>query len=111
MKVAYPDLNTLGINLRLTEDILKDLFAQCQAADERRQKLIELWFRQEAEPTWEKLHEAISLCGTMSGLTSSLRQESDLSMNSNTTTSLFSPTSKYVATLCLKLLHICNLRY
>lgn len=103
MKVTYSDIHTLGINLRLSEDILRDLFAQCQATDERRQKLIEVWFRQETEPTWEKLHEAMSPCGTMKGLTS-FQRESDLSMSMNSnSTSLFSPTSKYVPMLCLKM--------
>ena len=62
LKVADCDLHSLGINLGLDPIKVKDVVSHYQL-DERRQRLMELWFSQglgDEPQTWEKLHDA---CG------------------------------------------------
>ena len=64
MKVSYYNLRNLGRNLGLDEDRIQDLLSMTQYQpwpEEKRQRLVEMWFRNESEPTWEKLHRAIKL--------------------------------------------------
>ena len=58
MKVPYQNLHTLGGNLSLDEDRIQDALAQ-YPPEERHQRLMEQWFRNESDPTWEKLGEAL----------------------------------------------------
>lgn len=64
LKVANCDLHSLGINLGLDQIKVKDVVS-CYQLDERRQRLMELWFSQglgDEPQTWEKLREALPSC-------------------------------------------------
>ena len=58
MKVPHQRLHTLGGNLGLEEDQIQDSLAQ-YPPEERHQRLMEQWFRNESDPTWEKLGKAL----------------------------------------------------
>ena len=61
MSVPYRSLLKLGNNLELDEDRIYTILATTQyQEEEKRQRLVELWFRKEAEPTWEELHRAVA---------------------------------------------------
>ena len=49
---------------------------------EKRQRLVEMWFRKEFEPTWEKLCRALPPLDLTRGPTSSFLGESSTSMDS-----------------------------
>lgn len=64
LKVANCDLHGLGINLGLDPIKVRDVVSYYQL-NERRQRLMELWFSQglgDESQTWEKLREALPSC-------------------------------------------------
>ena len=65
LKVANCDLHGLGINLGLDRIKVQDIVSHYHL-DERRQRLMELWFIShgfgDESPTWEKLQEALPSC-------------------------------------------------
>ena len=65
LKVANCDLHALGINLGLDRIKVQDIVS-CYQLDERRQRLMELWFISQGlgdePPTWERLREALPSC-------------------------------------------------
>ena len=81
MKVSYHNLHKLGGNLGLDEDRIRDLLTQYQP-EEKHQRLVEMWFKNEFEPTWEKLDRALPPLDLMRGSTSSFLGESSTSMDS-----------------------------
>ena len=61
MKLTNHELLTLGNNLGLDEARVKEIISPESYYDpsEQHQRLVELWFRQESNPTWEKLQESL----------------------------------------------------
>ena len=61
MKLTNHELLTLGNNLGLDEARVKEIISLESYYDpsEQHQRLVELWFRQESNPTWEKLQESL----------------------------------------------------
>ena len=86
MSVPCRSLLKLGNNLELDEDRIYAILATTQyQEEEKRQRLVELWFRKEAEPTWEELHRAVAplTCILLTGEVTSLHLgESSTSMDS-----------------------------
>ena len=83
MKVAYRKLSKLGGNLGLDEDEVLELLGNAQyPPEEKHQRLVEKWFRQDHEPTWEKLRKAIPQDDIARGSTSSYQSEPTSSMGS-----------------------------
>ena len=93
MKMTNLKLRTLGYNLRLDEARVEEIISSESYYDlsEQHQRLIELWFRQDSNPTWEKLRESLPSDDHMRRSTSSYQTESSTSMISVPTTPL-SPT-------------------
>ena len=65
LKVTNRDLHGLGINLGLDRIKVQDIVSDYHL-DERRQRLMELWFISHGlgnkPPTWERLREALPSC-------------------------------------------------
>ena len=88
MKVSYNDLHKLGKNLGLDDNRIQELLRISQTHDpyqleEKRQRLIEMWFRKELEPTWEMLYRALSQFNPVNVSNSSYLGESSTSMDSS----------------------------
>ena len=87
MKVSYTNIHNLGRNLGLDEDRIQDLLSLAQSQlwpEEKRQRLVELWFREDPEPSWEKLHEALKALQPARQSTSlRLGESSSISMDSS----------------------------
>lgn len=79
MRLTNQELQTLGNNLRLDEARVKEIISPYYDLSEQHQRLMELWFRKESNPTWEKLHESMVFDG-------SYRRESSASTASIPTT-------------------------
>ena len=79
MRLTNQELQTLGNNLRLDEARVKEIISPYYDLSEHHQRLMELWFRKESNPTWEKLHESMVFDG-------SYRRESSASTASVPTT-------------------------
>ena len=60
MKLSIQELPTLGNNLGLDEARVKEIMSPYYDLNEKHQHLMELWFRTESNPTWEKLVESIT---------------------------------------------------
>ena len=88
-KVAYPYLSTFAGNLRLDENELQHILSCSQySLEDKYQRVVELWFRQDHEPNWEKLRGAVpSLDLSISSYQGEYRRESSTSMNSVSVTS------------------------
>ena len=84
MGVPYCSLLKLGNNLELDEDRIYAILATTQyQEEEKRQRVVELWFRKEAEPTWEELHRAVAPLLLLTGEVTALHLgESSTSMDS-----------------------------
>ena len=80
MRLTNQELQTLGNNLRLDEARVKEIISPgYYGPSEQHQRLMELWFRKESNPTWEKLRESMVFDG-------SYRRESSTSTASVPTT-------------------------
>ena len=58
MKITCEDLKQIGVNLGLGDVSLQDILSYYDM-NEQRQRVMELWFKTDAQPTWEKLHAAM----------------------------------------------------
>ena len=98
MRVPYRSLLKLGNNLELDEDRIYAILATTQyQEEEKRQRVVELWFRKEAEPTWEGLHRGAPLLLLTGAVTSLHLGESSTSMDSAQPLPVLSPSlTKYV---------------
>ena len=85
MKLSIQELPTLGNNLGLDEARVKEIVSPYYDS-EQHQRLMELWFRKESNPTWEKLLESMASL-------SSYRRESSTS-TASVQTNPYSPTGK-----------------
>lgn len=97
MKVPHQNLHSLGSNLELDEDRLQDVLTH-YSLEERHQRLMELWFKKESDPSWEKLSEALQsnvLLSAKSNPEDSNQQQLSTSMDGISVT-LSSPSSKYI---------------
>ena len=79
MRLTNQELQTLGNNLQLDEARVKEVISRYYDLNEQHQRLMELWFRKEINPTWEKLRESMVFDG-------SYRRESSTSTASIQTT-------------------------
>ena len=81
--MSYPYLSTFAGNLRLDENELQHILISQYLLDEKYQRVVELWFRKDDEPTWEKLRGAVPpLDLSISSYQGEYRRESSTSMNS-----------------------------
>ena len=82
VKVPYHSLHKLGGNLELDEDRICAILATTQyEPEEKRQRLVEMWFRKESEPTWERLNGTVAPLLLTREPTSSRLGESSTSMD------------------------------
>ena len=95
-KVAYSNLSTFAGNLRLDENEVQHILSSPQSQcplNEKYQRVIELWFRQDHQPTWENLRRALPplLDLSVSSYPGEYRRESSTSMNNNFSLTQSSP--------------------
>ena len=94
MKVSNRDLPQLGDILGLDSVRIQEIISHYDL-DEQHQRLMELWFRNEVNPTSEKLSNSLSALDKRKGSISSWQTES-LTSASSTPYTPTSPTGKSV---------------
>lgn len=99
MPITNRELEQLGSNLGLDHIRVEEIISHYDL-DEQHQRLVELWFKQVANPTWEKLRESLPPCTKhQRGSASSYHRESSTSTSKSSVP--VTPTSPTGAPLCI----------
>ena len=95
MKIPCEDLKQLSINLGLDDVNLQEVY---DLSEQLHQRVMELWYKKDDQPTWEKLHAAMpsepsrgqtdSLVGRKSSTSESIRSASPTPMSPDQTSKI-----------------------
>lgn len=99
MPIKNHELVQMGSNLGLDQVRVEEIISH-YGLDEQHQRLVELWFKQVANPTWEKLCESLPSHEHHRGSPSSYNRESSMFTSKSSVPITVSPTSPTGTLLC-----------